>query len=83
VKTTIEISDELFKRAKATAAMEGESLRELICDAIESRLDSASPPRTSQSGWRSVFGLAGPKSVAKIDVVLAADVERVDPSEWR
>ena len=63
--------------------MEGESLRELICDALETRLASASSPRTGQSGWRNVFGLADPKSVAKVDEILAADLERVDPSEWR
>lgn len=83
VKTTIEIPDELFKKAKATAAMQGESLKELICDALETRLASASLPQTDRSGWRSVFGLADPKAVAKVDQFIDADLERVDPSEWR
>ncbi len=83
MKTTIEIPDELFKKAKATAALQGESLRELICDAIETHLTSASPPRSDRSGWRSVFGLADPKTVAKVDRFIDADLERVDPLEWK
>ena len=83
VKTTIEIPDELFKKAKATAALQGESLRELICDALETHLASAPVPQTHRSGWRSVFGLAEPKAVAKVDQFIDADLERVDPSDWR
>ena len=83
MKTTIEIPDELFKRAKATAALQGESLRELICDAIETHLVSVSPPRDDRSGWRGVFGLADPKAVAKVDEFIDADLEQIEPSEWR
>lgn len=81
MKTTIEIPDELFKKAKATAALEGESLRELICEALENRL--ATVPQTDRSGWRTVFALGDPKAIAKVDEVLDADLERIDPSEWR
>jgi hypothetical protein len=76
VKTTIEIPDELFKKAKATAALEGESLKELICGALEARLASTPLPRTDRSGWRSVFGLADPKAVARVDQVIDTDLER-------
>jgi hypothetical protein len=83
VKTTIDIPDELFKKAKATAAIQGESLKELICGALEARLASMPRPQTDRSGWRSVFGLADPKAVAKVDQVIDTDLERVDPSDWR
>ena len=82
VKTTIEIPDELFKKAKATAALQGESLRELVCDALETRLASLPRPQTDRSGWRSVFGLAEPKIVARVDRLIA-DLERIDTLEWR
>jgi len=83
VKTTVEIPDELFKKAKATAALEGESLRELICDALETRLALQPPPQTDRSGWRSVFGLAEPRIVDKVDRLIAEDLEQIDRSEWR
>jgi len=35
MRTTIEIPDELFRRAKATAAMRGTSLKELVIQALE------------------------------------------------
>lgn len=63
--------------------MEGESLKDLICDALETRLASAPVPRTGRAGWRNVFGLAEPKDVANVDQFIGADLERVDPSEWR
>lgn len=83
MKTTIEIPDELFKKAKATAAIRGESLKELIRDALETRLATVPPPHSDRSGWRSVFGLAEPKSVEGIDRIVTAELEQVDPSEWR
>lgn len=83
MKTTIEIPDDLFRKAKATAALEGDSLRQLICDALETRLASSPRSETDRSGWRTVFGLAEPKTVKRLDRRIAADLERIDSSEWR
>jgi hypothetical protein len=83
MKTTIEISDELFRKTKATAALRGESLREFITEALETRLAATSRPVSRRSGWRSVFGLAEAKTVERIDSLLAAELEQIDPSEWR
>lgn len=55
VKTTIDIPDAIFRRAKVGAAMRGISLRKLVTDAFEEKIaadsKSASPP-----GWMSGFG---------------------------
>ncbi|MDP9361325.1 MAG: hypothetical protein M3P29_07740 [Acidobacteriota bacterium] len=83
MKTTIEISDELFRKTKATAASRGETLREFISEALTIRLASTSRPVSTRSGWRSVFGLVDPKTVERIDTLLAAEFEQVDPSDWR
>ncbi len=48
MKTTIDLPDELFRRAKAVAALRGESLRQLITESLEKELD---PARTA-SGVR-------------------------------
>jgi hypothetical protein len=82
VKTTIEISDELFRKAKATAASRGETLREFVIGALTARLDSVTPPASHRSGWRRVFGLAEPEMVQGIDALIAAEFEQV-PSERR
>ncbi len=40
MKTTIELNDELFRRAKRTAAAEGVTLRELIESGLRTELDA-------------------------------------------
>ena len=83
MKTTIEIPDELLRKAKARAAIRGESLEELIRDALETSLAALPLSQSDRSGWRGVFGLAEPKSVEGIDRIVAAELEQVDRSEWR
>lgn len=41
MKTTIDLPDPLFRRAKATAAVEGVTLKAFITKAVESKLDTA------------------------------------------
>jgi metal-responsive CopG/Arc/MetJ family transcriptional regulator len=83
MKTTVEIPDELLRKTKATAASRGETLREFINEALTTRLASTSRTASQRSGWRSVFGLAEPKAVQRVDALLESEVEQVDPSEWR
>jgi metal-responsive CopG/Arc/MetJ family transcriptional regulator len=83
MKTTIEIPDELFRKIKATAALRGETLSDFITEALQTRLAARRRPESQQSGWRSVFGRAEPKAVARIDALLDSELEQVDSSEWR
>jgi hypothetical protein len=55
---------------------------EFITEALEVRLASTTPPTSLKSGWRSVFGLVEPKTVESIDLLIAAEFEQVDHSEW-
>jgi hypothetical protein len=41
MKTTIDLPDPLFRRAKATAAVKGVSLKRFITEAVEQRLGTA------------------------------------------
>jgi len=82
VKTTLEIPDELFREAKATAARRGESLKDFVNAALEARLE-VSQPKPDRSGWRSVFGLVTAKHLAGVDKIVARDLETVDPSDWK
>jgi hypothetical protein len=83
VKTTIEIPDELFRKTKATAESRGETLHEFIAEVLTERVASTSPPPSDSSGWRSVFGLADPEEVKLVDAVIDAELEQVDPADWR
>jgi len=57
VKTTIEIPDPLFRRAKSRAAERGQTLKELVTEALQEKL----APRTGKAGaaepdWMQGFG---------------------------
>ncbi len=81
MKTTLEIPDELFRRTKATAAMRGESLKDFVTGALQAHLGQA--VETSPRGWQSVFGQARREEVESVDAIVADELERIDPDEWR
>ena len=62
MKTTIELPDVTFRRAKAVAAVQGITLRQLITDAVEQQLRKGSVARRSLAGavpqppWMEGFG---------------------------
>jgi len=83
MKTTLEIPDDLFRRTKATAALRGESLKQFVAEALRTHVERQAPGDESPSGWRRVFGKARPEEVEEITAIVAEDLERVDPEEWR
>jgi len=57
VKTTIEIPDRLFRKAKSRAAERGQSLKDLVAEALQEKLSG----RTGQASladpeWMAGFG---------------------------
>ena len=57
MKTTIEIPDPLFRRAKARAAERGQSLKQFMAEALQEKL-AARPTRArpAEPGWMQGFG---------------------------
>lgn len=57
MKTTIEIPDPLFRKAKSRAAERGQTLKEFVADALQARLatDSAGRP-SGEPKWMEGFG---------------------------
>ena len=47
MKTTLEMPDDLFRRAKTAAAKRGQSLKQLVTTALERELAKPSRPATS------------------------------------
>jgi hypothetical protein len=57
VKTTIEIPDRLFRRAKSKAAERGQTLKQLVAEALQEKLAAKSgqaPP--DEPEWMQGFG---------------------------
>lgn len=57
VKTTIEIPDTLFRKAKANAAERGQTLRQFVAEALQEKLSaSANRARGGEPAWMQGFG---------------------------
>lgn len=82
MKTTLEIPDPLFRRAKALAAKKGIPLKQLVNEAIRDKVEvrrgASGPP-----AWRALSGgLASlHKETARIAAIIEKDAETVDPED--
>lgn len=57
VKTTIEIPDPLFRRAKARAAEHGQTLKQLVAEALQEKLSARTGPSPlDEPAWMQGFG---------------------------
>jgi hypothetical protein len=83
VKTTLEIPDTVFRRAKAKAAERGIPFREFITEAVKDKL--ASDAKASEKPWIKHLGKLKHlhKETARINRLIAEDSERIDVEMWR
>ncbi|MEK7765644.1 MAG: hypothetical protein AAB368_05345 [bacterium] len=79
MKTTIEVPDELFRKAKAAAATRGMTLGRFIAEAMGARLTKNG---REAGGWRSVFGKAPRGSTREVDELIKKEFETIDPADW-
>jgi hypothetical protein len=57
VKTTLEIPDTLFRRAKSRAAERGQTLKQLVSEALQEKLAGATgTPGSAEPEWMQGFG---------------------------
>jgi hypothetical protein len=57
VKTTLEIPDPLFRKAKAKAAERGQSLKQLVTEALQEKLAGGQHKASGQQpAWMQGFG---------------------------
>ncbi|MGH9401356.1 MAG: hypothetical protein ACRD2P_04525 [Terriglobia bacterium] len=82
MKTTLEIPDPIFRRAKAKAAEQGVPLRQFVSEAVAEKLQLGVP------GQREArMKLAGRlkhlrKETARINKIIEQEFERIEPEEW-
>jgi len=81
MKATIDIPDDLYRRTKATAALQGRSLKELVAEALRDKL--AALEEADAPTWRHVFGAASRESTDEVDAIVADELGIVDPGTWR
>jgi hypothetical protein len=83
MKTTLEIPDPLFRRVKARAAERGQSLKELVTEALQEKLAKQGAASSGDPPWMSGFGalrnLRGER--ARIESRIADAFERIEPED--
>lgn len=83
MKTTLEIPDPVFRKAKAKAAEQGIPLRQFVTEAVEERLKAATVP--GDKPWMKMVGGLRHlrKETARIMRIIDEEFERIDPEDWK
>lgn len=82
MKTTLEIPDATFRRAKSKAAEQGIPLRQFVTEAVEEKIKGQSAQ--GQKLWLKHFGKLKhlKKESARINRIIEQTFEKVDPEMW-
>ena len=83
MKTTLDIPETLFRNAKATAALRGQTLKQLVTAALKEFLERETVQQSDRAGWRAVYGQAHSGETASVDRTVEAEFGLVDPGEWQ
>ena len=81
MKTTLEIPDTIFRRAKSAAANRGIPLREFVTEAVREKLVAGA--KATETPWMAAFGKLRRlrKETAKINHAIEEEFERVEAEE--
>jgi hypothetical protein len=83
MKTTIELPDDLFREAKATAAREGTLLKDLVREAVEDRLarGSARADANGSPAWPIAPPNVPPAELDRISKYIDEAFEQIDSED--
>lgn len=83
MKTTLEIPDAIFRKAKSTAAERGIPLREFVTQAVKEKL--AETQKNGEKPWVKLMGKLKHlrKETARINRLIDEDSEKIDAEMWR
>jgi hypothetical protein len=85
VKTTIELPEALFRRAKSMAAQEGVTLRQLLTEALESQLETTTMARNEKTApkWMRAYGALRHlrRERKAIERAIESEFEKIEPED--
>jgi hypothetical protein len=81
MKTTLEIPDFLFRRAKSVAAERGIPLREFVTEAVRDKLNSTG--RIEDKPWMAAFGKLRQlkHETTRINRAIEEEFEQIEPED--
>jgi hypothetical protein len=82
VKTTLEIPDPIFRRAKSVAAQRGIALRAFVTEAVEEKLATVS--QKEEKPWVKLAGGLKHlhKETMRINEIMNGEFENIEPEDW-
>ena len=83
MKTTLEIPDPIFRKAKARAAESGIPLRQFITEAVKAKLETTHPS-SQQKPWMKGAGALKHlhKETVRIQKLIDEEFEQIEPELW-
>ena len=82
MKTTLEIPDAIFRRAKSAAAERGIPLREFVTEAVQEKIESHK--KSAEKPWVKLAG--GLKHLheetQRINRIIEEEFEEIEPEDW-
>jgi hypothetical protein len=81
VKTTLEIPDQIFRRAKSAAAQRGIPLRQFVTEAVREKLRT--PSSAADKPWMKSFGKLRylGKETARINRLIENEFEQIEAED--
>ncbi|MGB7729911.1 MAG: hypothetical protein WBL50_17910 [Candidatus Acidiferrum sp.] len=81
MKTTLEMPDTIFRRAKSAAAQRGIPFREFVTQAVKDKL--AASGKTADKPWMAAFGKLRHlrKENARINRIIEEEFEQIDAED--
>ena len=83
MKTTLEIPDSVFRRAKSVAAERGIALREFVTEAVKEKL--LAEAKAGEKPWVKHMGKLKhlKQETKRINARIEEDSEKIDAEMWR
>lgn len=83
MKTTVVLPDEVFREAKARAALRGQSFGKFLEQGLRRILEETGEPSSRSSSWLRKLPPVPTTAAAEFEkVVSASDFRQVDKSMW-
>jgi hypothetical protein len=81
MKTTLEIPDAIFRRAKSLAAARGIPFRQLVTEAVQDKLKA--PSTSTEKPWMKTFGKLRHlrKETIQINRIIEEEFDRIEAED--
>ena len=82
MKTTLEIPDPIFRRAKSVAAQRGIPLRAFVTEAVTEKLEAGL--KKEEKPWARLAGGLKHlhKETERINRIIQSEFDKIEPEDW-